>query len=47
MTKEVAESNLNMWFWDFKYKMVDEYPEYHGTFDYIVSTSHDRVFYTK
>jgi hypothetical protein len=42
MTKEVAESNLNMWFWDFKYKMVDEYPEYHGTFDYIVSTSHDR-----
>ena len=39
MTNEVAESNLQKWFWVFKDKMVDEFPEYHGTFDYIVSTS--------
>ena len=41
MTNEVAESNLNKWFWLFKYKMVDEYPEYHRTFDYIVGNSDD------
>jgi len=41
MTKEVAQSNLERWFWDFKYKMVDEYPEYHHTFDYIVGNSND------
>jgi len=41
MTKEVAENNLSKWFWDFKYKMVDEYPEYHCTFDYIVGNSDD------
>ena len=39
MTKEVAESNLQKWFWMFKEKMVDEFPEYHGTFDYVVSNS--------
>jgi hypothetical protein len=39
MTNEVAESNLQKWFWIFKEKMVDEFPEYHGTFDYVVSTS--------
>jgi len=39
MTKEVAESNLQKWFWMFKEKMVDECPEYHGTFDYVVSNS--------
>ena len=36
MTKEVAENNLSKWFWLFKHKMCDEYPEYHGTFDYVV-----------
>lgn len=41
MTKEVAQSNLEKWFWDFKYKMVDEYPEYQKTFDYIVGNSDD------
>lgn len=41
MINEVAESNLNKWFWLFKYKMVDEYPEYHITFDYIVGNSDD------
>ena len=39
MKQKVAESNLNKWFWVFKYKLVDEYPEYHRTFDCIVSTS--------
>jgi hypothetical protein len=39
MTKEVAESNLQKWFWMFKEKMVDEFQEYHRTFDYIVSNS--------
>jgi hypothetical protein len=39
MTKEVAESNLQKWFWMFKEKMVDEFPEYHGTFDYVVGNS--------
>ena len=29
MTKEVAESKLQTWFWMFKYKMVDEYLEHH------------------
>lgn len=42
MTKEVAQSNLEKWFWDFKYKMVDEYPEYQKTFDYIVGNSDDK-----
>ena len=42
MTKEVAESKLQTWFWMFKYKMVDEYPEYQKTFDYIVGNSDDK-----
>lgn len=42
MTKETAEKNLSKWFWLFKYKMVDEYPEYHGAFDYVVGNSDDR-----
>jgi hypothetical protein len=40
MERKVAESNLEKWFWEFKHKMVDEYPEYHITFDYIVDTSY-------
>ena len=39
MTQEKLESNLHNWFWMFKHKMVDEFPEYHGTFDYIVGNS--------
>lgn len=39
MTQEVAESNLHKWFWTFKEKMVDEFPEYSGTFDYVVINS--------
>lgn len=39
MTQEKLESNLHNWFWMFKHKMVDEFPEYHVTFDYIVGNS--------
>jgi len=39
MTQEVAQTNLEKWFWEFKHKLVDEFPEYHGTFDYIVGNS--------
>ena len=39
MTQEKLESNLHNWFWTFKHKMVDEFPEYYVTFDYIVGNS--------
>ena len=32
----IAESQLQNWFWAFKEKLVDEFPEYHRTFDYVV-----------
>lgn len=41
MTNEVAESKLQTWFWFFENKMCDEFPEYHGTFDYVVSNAYD------
>jgi hypothetical protein len=47
MTKEVAENNLSKWFWLFKHKMCDEYPEYHGTFDYVVLMPMKLACYTK
>jgi hypothetical protein len=39
MIQKVAESKLQQWFWMFKEKMVDEFPEYHRTFDYVVGNS--------
>lgn len=39
MKQQIAEKNLQTWFWTFKEKMVDECPEYHGTFDYIVKNA--------
>ena len=46
MTKEVVQNNLENWFWKFKHKLVDEFPEYHGTFDYIVGNSDEnKVLY--
>jgi hypothetical protein len=39
MTQEVAQTNLEKWFWEFKHKMVDEFSEYQITFDYIVNNS--------
>lgn len=39
MKQQIAEKNLQTWFWTFKEKMVDEYPEYHRTFDYIVKNA--------
>ena len=41
MTQEVAESKLLTWFWMFENKMCKEFPEYSGTFDYIVEKSYD------
>lgn len=41
MTQEVAENNLEKWFWMFKHKLVDEYPEYHGAFDYVIANSEE------
>jgi hypothetical protein len=39
MTKEIAENNLHEWFWLFKHKLVDDYPEYSETFDYMVGNA--------
>jgi hypothetical protein len=39
MTQEKAVNNLHKWFWKFKHKLVDDFPEYHKTFDYIVANS--------
>lgn len=39
MTQEKAVSNLHKWFWTFKHKLVDDFPEYHTLFDYIVGNS--------
>ena len=46
MTQQTAENNLHEWFWLFKHKLVDEFPEYQPTFDYIVgSADGDGVLY--
>ena len=39
MTQQTAENNLHEWFWLFKHKLVDEFPEYQPTFDYIVGSA--------
>jgi len=39
MTKEIAENNLHKWFWLFKHKLVDDYPEYSKTFDYMIGNA--------
>jgi hypothetical protein len=39
MTKEIAENNLHEWFWLFKHKLVDDYPEYSKTFDYMIGNA--------
>jgi hypothetical protein len=39
MTKEIAENNLHKWFWLFKHKLVDDYPEYSKTFDYMIGSA--------
>jgi hypothetical protein len=41
MTKEIAENNLHKWFWLFKHKLIDDYPEYSKIFDYIVGNAND------
>jgi hypothetical protein len=41
MTKEIAENNLHEWFWLFKHKLVDDYPEYSKTFDYMIGNAND------
>ena len=39
MTKEIAENNLHKWFWLFKHKLIDDYPEYSKTFDYMIGNA--------
>ena len=39
ITQEKAENKLHNWFWKFKHKLVDDFPEYQTTFDYIVGNS--------
>lgn len=39
--KSRREEELNKWFWTFKHKLVDEYPEYRIIFDTIVGRSDD------
>jgi hypothetical protein len=39
MTPEKAVNNLHKWFWIFKHKLVDDFPEYRTAFDYIVSNA--------
>ena len=39
-TKRDARENLKKWFWMFKYKMVDEYPEYSVEFDLFVEIAY-------
>jgi hypothetical protein len=41
MTQEIAQTNLEKWFWEFKHKMVDDFPEYQVTFEYIVNNSYE------
>ena len=46
MTQQTAENNLQDWFWLFKHKLVDEYPEYSKAFDFIVTNADSsRVLY--
>lgn len=39
MKIQQAKVNIKNWFWSFKEKLVDEYPEYHSSFDKIVSVA--------
>jgi hypothetical protein len=39
MTQQTAVNNLHEWFWLFKHKLVDDYPEYSKTFDYMVGNA--------
>jgi len=46
MTQQTAENNLHEWFWLFKHKLVDDYPEYSTTFDFIAANADEkRVLY--
>jgi hypothetical protein len=37
--KQTAVNNLHEWFWLFKHKLVDDYPEYSKTFDFIIGNA--------
>lgn len=40
--EEEAKQNLEKWFSIFKEKLVDDYPEYRITFDYLISDANDK-----
>ena len=37
-----AKQNLEKWFYIFKEKLVDDYPEYRITFDYIITDTNEK-----
>jgi hypothetical protein len=41
MTQEIAEKNVRNWFWTFKHKLVDDFPEFQSTFDKVVTDSNE------
>lgn len=41
MTQEETENKLHSWFWKFKHKLVDDFPEYRTAFDYMVGNAND------
>lgn len=35
--EKIASEKLEKWFWTFKHKLVDDFPEYRITFDYLIT----------
>ena len=46
LTQVKAENNIRKWFWAFKHKLVDDYPEYTTKFNsYVTKASESKVLY--
>jgi hypothetical protein len=42
VNQEIAKKNIEKWFQTFKEKLVDDFPEYRLTFDFLISDAYEK-----
>jgi hypothetical protein len=41
MEQQIAQENIEKWFFTYKEKLVDDFTEYQNTFDYLITAAND------